>query len=145
MNVWGIGFSEYHMNKLPRMTHITIPAISINESIRFYDEWLSMKPINDLRNRGGNTVWIGYQREGLTPQYVIVLMNCSELKPINHLGFQVDSLAELKHLEIRANNLSILENAITYSGQDIAYWMTIRDPSNNIIEFTFGQKISGLL
>jgi catechol 2,3-dioxygenase-like lactoylglutathione lyase family enzyme len=125
-------------------THVAIRANDLDLSVEFYRQFCGMTPVNDRRAKGGETIWLAMTGDIWPALFLLVLDRSSSLTTINHLGFQVDTIDRLIEIERRALQAAILMEPITNSGRDVAQWMMVKDPSSNIVEFTFGQPIRGI-
>jgi predicted lactoylglutathione lyase len=63
---------------------------------------------------------------------------------LDHFGFQCDSRNEVDQIARLAKEQDILVDPPTDVGGVVGYFTTIRDPDGHLIEFTFGQPLTGL-
>ena len=127
-----------------KFTHVAIHSSSFDDSIFFYKSWCDLDIINDRRIYGGNTVWLGYPTNNQIPNFVLVIYDISKTFLVNHLGFQVESLNKLKDYETKAFIKNILYKPVANNGKDVGYTMSVKDPGDNIVEFTYGQNLTGI-
>jgi hypothetical protein len=89
-------------------------------------------------------VWLGYPDNNHTPNFVLVIYDISKTFLVNHLGFQVESLQKLREYETKALMENILYKPVKDNGKDVGFTMSVRDPGDNIVEFTYGQNLIGI-
>ena len=127
-------------------THIAINTPSFEASISFYRKWCHLTIIADRRiGEFDGSVWLGNEPLNAIPQFVIVLVTDLDSYRVNHLGFQVSDFSDLELIELSAIEEGVIHERIRTS-QDIwlGSWMSIIDPGNNIVEFTYAQRIKGI-
>jgi catechol 2,3-dioxygenase-like lactoylglutathione lyase family enzyme len=59
--------------------------------------------------------------------------------PLSHLGFSLDSRAEVDAVAARAQAAGVLQQAAGYVNEVVAYICMLRDPDGHSVEFSHGQ------
>jgi lactoylglutathione lyase len=130
---------------VPRWTHVTIPVSDLDRSAAWYMRRCGLVLVRDRRPDGGNTLWLGTPAAtGKDPAFVLVLAREPITAPFDHLGFQCASRAEVDALADEARRDGTLAHAPKDSGGVIGYWTQVRDPDGHLVEFTYGQPLTGL-
>lgn len=127
-------------------THITIGVREFERSLKFYEDFCNLRIVRDRRDENDEgTVWLGTQNdEDDYPDFVLVLMKADTISPVDHLGFQCDSIDAVDKIADRARENGILAFPPKDSGGAVGYWTIVKDPDGHFVEFTFGQPIRGL-
>ena len=129
----------------PRWTHVTITVSDLEKSVAFYRDVCGLALVRDRRKEGGATVWMGPPpAEGKDPEFVLVMMQGVVEDRIDHLGFQVESRAEVDAKAALGRERGILQMGPKDSGGSVGYWVILNDPDGHGAEFTFGQPLQGL-
>jgi catechol 2,3-dioxygenase-like lactoylglutathione lyase family enzyme len=119
----------------------------MDRAIAFYQKWCRLGIVKDRRKEGGSTVWLGMPNCNKTlPEFILVLdpADGPVEHPINHLGFQCQERSDIDNIANQARQAEILVYEPHDSGGSVGYWTLIRDPDGHLIEFTYGQPLSGL-
>lgn len=126
-------------------THITLEVSDFERSIRFYRQYCSLSVIRDRRLEGGDTIWLGPETDAdKNPLFVLVLSQSDRPQTVDHLGFQCTTREELESIATTAKSENVCVAGPTQSEGVVGYWVTVTDPDGNIVEFTFGQPITGI-
>lgn len=128
-----------------KCTHIALQVKDIDQSTAFYARYCAMQIVHDRRSSDSDrVVWIGWGED--PPQYVIVLIEQqyerNDQPPWQHIGMAVDSRDEVDTIfgRAEADGLTDLWSP-TDAGSVVGYYCGLRDPDNNRVEFSFGQRI----
>lgn len=119
------------------LTHIALPATSLEESIAFYAKYATMEVVH--RHEGA--VWLSDR----TRPFVIVLIEAEEigapLGPMAHLGVGCASREALDALCAQAREEEVLVAGPTDYGPPVGYWAFFRDPDGHTLEISHGQEV----
>jgi lactoylglutathione lyase len=126
---------------LIKFTHISFKVYDLEESSKFYLKYCQLEIIQDRRETGGNSIWLGHKK---TNQIAFILTQSDLIIPIDHIGFQIEQLDQLDEIERMANEDDSILTPVTYIGGLDGNFVMIKDPSGHIIEFTHGQPILGI-
>jgi catechol 2,3-dioxygenase-like lactoylglutathione lyase family enzyme len=128
-----------------RWTHFTLPVSNLEGSVEFFTQTCGLSVVRDRRPEGGNTLWLGPKpKEGDLPEFVLVIARGDVIEPLDHFGFQCDSVEEINAIAERAKKEGILIEGPTYAGGTIGHFIIVREPSGHLVEFTVGQPLKGL-
>jgi lactoylglutathione lyase len=124
---------------------VTVAVSDLERSIAWYTERCGLVVVRDRRPDGGSTVWLGAQPlAGEDPAFVLVLAREPVGAPFDHFGFQCASRAEVDALADEARRDGTLAHPPKESGGVVGYWTQVRDPDGHLVEFTYGQPLTGL-
>jgi catechol 2,3-dioxygenase-like lactoylglutathione lyase family enzyme len=128
----------------PRWTHVVLKVADLDRSVAFYRRFCALEVVRDGRP-AGHTVWLSPPRgDGGPPAFVLVLYLTAIDFRLDHLGFQCEAREEIDRIAAEGRQLGILAEPPFDGGGDIGYVTTLRDPDGHLVEFTFGQPITGL-
>jgi lactoylglutathione lyase len=129
----------------PRWTHVVLKVADLERSIAFYRRFCALELAHDSRP-AGHTVWLAPKgpTPGGKPSFVLVLYQTRIDCRLDHLGFQCDAREEVDRVAAEGERLGILHEPPFDGGGDIGYVTMIRDPDGHVVEFTFGQPLTGL-
>ena len=120
------------------LTHVALPATSLDESIAFYAKYASMQVVH----RRDGAVWLSDR----TRPFVIVLIEAEEVKaplaPMAHLGVGCASREALDELCDEARADDVLVSGPTDYGPPVGYWAFFRDPDGHTLEVSHGQEVA---
>ncbi|PSN15637.1 bleomycin resistance protein [filamentous cyanobacterium CCT1] len=125
------------------LTHIALPVIDIEQSIKFYSTYAGMQIVHRRidTQTGVAVVWLCDR----TRPFVIVLIQTnsvpSVLSPLAHLGVGCQSRDVIDALCERAKQEGVLLQEPRDSGYPIGYWAFLRDPDGHTLELSYGQEI----
>ncbi len=128
-----------------RWTHLTLPLSDLDASLHFFTETCGLSIVRDRRAEGGTTVWLGPEpAAGCDPQFVLVAFKGEVKQPLDHFGFQCESREAVTAIAERARESgNLVEGPLDYGGS-VGYFAVVREPSGHLVEFTYGQPLSGL-
>lgn len=128
-----------------RWTHITVTSNDLEGSTRFFADVCKLHVLRDRRTEGGNTVWMGYPSSSATnPEFVVVIGPGDCTNPLDHFGFQCETRDEVTRIaELARANGTLVEGPKDVGGS-VGYFVIVREPGGNLVEFTFGQPLIGL-
>lgn len=128
-----------------KWTHITLPVSDVDGSIKFFTKICGLSVVRDRRREGGSTIWLGPRpKEGVDPDFVLVITKGTVEKPLDHFGFQCDSLSELEDIARNAEEDGALVTELTFAGGSVGHFCLVREPSGHLVELTYGQPLRGL-
>lgn len=128
-----------------RWTHITLPLSDMEHSVPFFTDVCGLRVLRDRRLEGGSTIWLGPEPvEGSVPEFVLVAYRGDVITPLDHLGFQCESRAEVSAIAERARSAGSLVEGPVDAGGSVGYYAVVREPSGHLVEFTCGQPLAGL-
>lgn len=125
------------------LTHIALPVLDIERSIKFYSTYAGMEVIHRRIDAatGVAVVWLCDR----TRPFAIVLIQTdsvhSVLSPLAHLGVGCKSREDMDVLCERAKHEGVLLQEAKDSGYPIGYWAFLRDPDGHTLELSYGQEI----
>lgn len=125
------------------LTHIALPVLDIERSIKFYSTYAGMEVIHRRIDAatGVAVVWLCDR----TRPFAIVLIQTdsvhSVLSPLAHLGVGCKSREDMDALCERAKQEGVLLQEAKDSGYPIGYWAFLRDPDGHTLELSYGQEI----
>jgi catechol 2,3-dioxygenase-like lactoylglutathione lyase family enzyme len=138
------------------LSHLAIPVLDVEASIKFYEKYLQMKVVK--RRDNPVDVWLA---DGIRPfQLVLLAADKCDIKdaarsgptdyrsaklahPIvasAHIGFTCNSCAEVKRLAEMAKAEGILEHGPCEEGWPGGYCAYISDPSGHSVEISYNQE-----
>ena len=128
------------------LTHIAMQVEDQQKCIDFYKTYCNMKVVHDRTDNDNRIVWIA--EPGREKEFIFVIM--PKGKPLNqrendysHLGFAVESKEEVDRLAAKAQKEGILMWPPVQEPFPVGYYCGIKDPNGTIIEFSYGQPLSG--
>jgi catechol 2,3-dioxygenase-like lactoylglutathione lyase family enzyme len=125
------------------LTHIALPVLDIERSIKFYATYARMEVIHRRMDAetGVVAVWLGDR----TRPFVIVLIQTDSvhpvLSPFAHLGVGCQNREYMDALCEKAKQEGILIQGPKDSGYPIGYWAFLQDPDGHTLELSYGQEI----
>ncbi len=127
-----------------RWTHVVLKVSDLDQSVAFYGRFCGLEIVRDGRPRG-HTVWLAPpgRRSGHLPFVLVLYLTHIDCR-VDHLGFECDSREEVDGIAAEGRRLGILAQPPVDVGGDLGYLTMIRDPDGHLVEFTFGQPLSGL-
>lgn len=119
------------------LTHVALPAKSLERSIAFYARYAAMQVVH----RRPNVVWLSDR----TRPFVIVLIETPEvsdaLRPVAHLGVACESRDAVDALCRRGRDEDVLIAGPFDDGPPVGYWALLRDPDGHTLELSYGQEV----
>ena len=125
-------------------THVAIHARDVEDSVRFYRRYAGLVEAHRRVDDATTVVWLG--EPGHERRFVIVLLGMPHAEavdppPMAHIGYAVDSTAEVDRLAKMARDDGILLGEPRDAGPIVGYFCIVRDPDGNWIEFSHGQSL----
>lgn len=126
------------------LTHVAIRTTDMTSSIDFYRRYAGLSPVHERIDEGIRVVWLASEPEA--PEFAIVLLEMPYRRPPepganDHLGFAVESRAEVDRLGELAKGDGCLKYGPVDAGPIVGYIVLVRDPSGNTCEFSHGQSL----
>ncbi len=129
-----------------KCTHIALQVRDPDASIAFYQRYCGMRVVHQRPSASGTgtVTWLGWGED--PPRFVIVLIEGDYEKNIQpqwqHLGMAVESREEVDAIYVRAEaeGLKGLWPPVD-AGPIVGYYCGVPDPDDNMVEFSFGQRI----
>lgn len=127
------------------LTHIALRSKDVAASIAFYRRYAGLHVVHDRTDDDTRVVWLAEVEED--PEFVIVVMGMpadeqQPIRPVDHLGFAVDSRAEVDRLGALGKEDGALVLAPVEYGGVVGYICEVADPDGNVCEFSHGQPIN---
>ncbi|KAM3100846.1 VOC family protein [Phormidesmis sp. 146-35] len=125
------------------LTHIALPVLEIERSIKFYATYAEMQVIHQRVDAETSVavVWLSDK----TRPFVLVLIETKSvqpvLSPLAHLGIGCKSREQMDALCTMARQEDVLLQEPKDSGYPIGYWAFLRDPDGHTLELSYGQEI----
>jgi len=120
------------------LTHIALPAVSLDASAAFYARYAAMRVVHQRHD----VVWLS----DLTRAFAVVLIKAQSvphpLLPFAHLGVGVASRNEVDRLCALASEEGCLLRQAEDHGPPVGYWALIRDPDGHTLEVSYGQEVA---
>ena len=128
----------------PVLTHLALGVSDLERTIDFYRRHAKLHVVHDRHDGHARVVWLSERAED--PDFVLVLFQVDAEPPVapstlQHLGFAVESRAEVDAAAEAARREGVLSVPPTYAGPVVGYFCIIRDPDGNQVEFSHGQPI----
>ena len=128
----------------PVLTHVALGVRDLERTIDFYRKHARLHVVHDRYDGDARIVWLGERTE--EPDFVLVLFEVHSDPPVApstlmHLGFAVESRAEVDAAAEAARREDILMIPAHYAGPVVGYFCIVRDPDGNQVEFSHGQPI----
>jgi len=126
------------------LTHVALHVQDLEACVAFYRAWAGMEEVHARDTDGTRIVWLAApsQRES----FVMVLLPGGpghEQAPgdFSHLGFALESRAEVDSVAHRARGAGILAWPPREDAFPAGYYCGITDPDGNVVEFSYGQPL----
>lgn len=126
----------------PGFTHLALKCRDTRVTAAFYEAVCGMPVVHERPGEGQPVIWVSAKPLGL--DFVLVLMGGGgdgKAPRMDHLGFTVDSRARVDALAQAAQQAGVLEEGPHDLGPPVGYFVIIRDPDGNGVEFSHGQEI----
>lgn len=128
----------------PKFTHVAFLVSDVDKTADFFNSYCNLKTLHKRTDpkTGLQVVWIG-----IDLNFVIVAFEGekspiqSEVKPLSHLGFSLDSKEEVDKIADKAKSEGILNYGPIFFDPVVGYICEILDPDGNSIEFSYGQEL----
>jgi catechol 2,3-dioxygenase-like lactoylglutathione lyase family enzyme len=128
----------------PTCTHIAIFAHDLDRAVDFYRRYAELKEVHRRVDGGVSVVWLA--ERGRETEFVIVLIAAEHAAPVTpaplaHIGYSVESRAEVDRLARAARDDGILTEGPRDAGPIVGYYCILQDPDGNLVEFSHGQSL----
>lgn len=142
------------------LTHIALPVRSLDAMLEFYGRYTTMVNIHERQDpqTGLRTVWLANERditmegarfvvvliEGSIPRNIVgdeIAEHYGFLTSISHLGFSLESRADVDRVAAQAAKDGCLVLGPMYRNEIVGYICLVRDPDGNNIEFSVEQVL----
>jgi lactoylglutathione lyase len=142
------------------LTHIALPVRNMAAMMAFYERYTTMKLIHERKDddTGLRSVWLANERditeegarfvivliEGQVPRNVVgdeIQEHYGFLTSFSHLGFSLESRAEVDRVAAMAEEEGCLVLGPMYRNEVVGYICLIRDPDGNNLEFSVEQVL----
>lgn len=128
-----------------KWTHIALTVSDLSKSREFYESYTDLVCVHHRIGEDGTPVaWLA--DSDLESRFVLVLIQSEQaaevLKPINHLGWSVESQEQVDAIAARARRDGCLQMEPEYLDDVAGYLCMIRDPDGNAVEFSYGQDLA---
>ncbi len=126
------------------LTHIALHVQDLEACIRFYESYAGLRVVHDRQSNGKRVVWMA--EPGMETRFILVLIpggpgRRQTMNDYSHLGFALDTRAEVDVIADRARADAILVWEPVDEPYPVGYYCGIRDPDGNFVEFSFGQPL----
>jgi lactoylglutathione lyase len=136
-------------------THLALHVKSLKASIEFYERYTNLRVADrhsDAPSTGMDVVWLseGDRESGLgfvmvlqegTPKLMPDAKPQLPLGPISHLGFGLNSRAEVDEVAAKAKANGSLKLGPVFLNPYAGYLCIISDPDGHNVEFSHGQSL----
>jgi len=128
----------------PNMTHIALHVEQLDACVGFYRQYCQLRVIHERHKRGKRVIWMAEQ--GREHQFVMVLLgeggrHQQGKQDFSHLGFAVDSKAEVDRIAAEADKEGLLVWPPIQEPYPVGYYCGLIDPNGNYVEFSYGQPL----
>lgn len=142
------------------LTHVALPVRNMADMLAFYQRYTTMQVIHERRDdeTGLRSVWLANERditeegarfvivliEGQVPRAVVgdeIEEHYGFLTSFSHLGFSLESRAEVDRVAALAEEAGCLVLGPMYRNEVVGYICLIRDPDGNNLEFSVEQVL----
>jgi catechol 2,3-dioxygenase-like lactoylglutathione lyase family enzyme len=125
-------------------THVAIHSRDLERSIDFYRRYAGLVEVHRRTDGSIAVVWLG--EKGHERRFVIVLLAMDHADavvpaPMAHLGYAVESRAEVDRLAALASDEGVLAQGPMDAGPIVGYFCILTDPDGNSVEFSHGQSL----
>jgi len=125
-------------------THLALHARDVERSVRFYARYAELVEVHRRTDGSVTVVWLG--EKGHERRFVLVLLGMPHAEPvlpqpIAHIGYAVDSRAEVDRLAALGHSEGLLTQGPLDAGPIVGYFCIVRDPDGNWVEFSHGQSL----
>lgn len=128
----------------PTLTHVAIHARDVERSVAFYKRYCGLIESHRRVEDDVTVVWLA--EAGRESEFVTVLIgvphaDAVDPAPLAHLGYAVESRAEVDRLGAMGAADDILVEKPKDAGPIVGYFCMVRDPEGNWVEFSHGQGL----
>ena len=128
----------------PSLTHLALHVADLEGCVRFYEDYCGLRCTHRRGDPGAQVAWLSEpDRE---QQFVLVLIAGGPQRTppehdYSHLGFAVESEAEVDALAERARKDGRLMWPPRREPYPVGYYCGVLDPGGNAVEFSYGQPL----
>jgi len=135
-------------------THLALHISNLDKSLEFYTNHTPLRKIHQRYDEVTKmrTAWLSDRPPGRETEYVLVLIEGDPpqiknarpqvpIAPVSHLGFSVETKAEVDEIAERARQAGILKFGPIYLDDIVGYICIIADPDGHQLEFSYGQVL----
>lgn len=124
------------------LTHVALHVTDVAASIDFYHRYCGMQVVHERDN--GKIVWMA--EPGREQEMIFVMMGgghqVQHIEPdYAHLGFAMASREDVDRIARQAEQEGTLIWPPREDPYPVGYYCGVRDPSNNYVEFSYGQPL----
>lgn len=124
------------------LTHLALRCRDTLATARFYEAVCGMSIVHQREGDSQPVVWVSAKPLGL--EFVLVLMaggGEGAAPRMDHLGFTVGGRKNVDRIAKAAGSMGLLEVGPADLGPPVGYFVVVRDPDGNGVEFSVGQDI----
>jgi catechol 2,3-dioxygenase-like lactoylglutathione lyase family enzyme len=127
------------------LTHVALFVRDAERTIDFYRRYANLHLVHDRVDGGVRVVWLSEQAE--EPEFVIVAITMPPAEAsfpprMAHFGYDLPSRAAVDAIAACARDEGALVQGPMDAGPIVGYYCMIRDPDDNLVEFSHGQPIN---
>ena len=128
----------------PRLTHIALHVEQLEPCVQFYEKYCGLRIIHRRQHKHKQVVWLAEQ--GREQDFVMVLLpgghkQQARIDDFSHLGFAVDSKAQVDVIAKLAEEDGILVWPPIQEDFPVGYYCGVLDPNGHYVEFSYGQPL----
>jgi catechol 2,3-dioxygenase-like lactoylglutathione lyase family enzyme len=128
----------------PVLTHFALAVHDLAASVAFYGRYCGLRISRDRGSGSDRVVWLA--EPGRERELILVLMEGDARAPqapgdYSHFGFALASREEVDEVARRARAEGCLAWPPTQEDYPVGYYCGVRDPSGNVVEFSYGQPL----
>ncbi len=127
------------------LTHVALFVRDVDRSIDFYGRFAGLHVVHDRVDDGVRVVWLSEQDQD--PEFVIVAIHLPPAEAavpphMAHFGFDLPSRAAVVEIAARGRSEGLWVDGPADAGRIVGYLCMLRDPDDNLVEFSHGQPIN---
>src|SRR5262250_666456 len=127
------------------LTHVALFVRDPQRTIDFYQRYAGLHLVHDRVDGGVRVVWLSERAEN--PDFVIVAITMAPAVEgfpprMAHFGYDLPSRDAVDALAARAEKEGTLVQGPMDAGPIVGYYCMVRDPDDNLVEFSHGQPIN---
>jgi catechol 2,3-dioxygenase-like lactoylglutathione lyase family enzyme len=128
----------------PALTHVALHVDDFAGSVAFYERYCGMRECHRREDHDLGVVWLA--EPGRENEFIIVLIGggrdtAQAEDDFGHLGFAVESRAEVDRLAALAEKEGRLVWPPRQEPYPVGYYCGVRDPGGRCVEFSYGQPL----
>ncbi len=126
------------------LTHIALHVKDFDACLAFYQTYAGLVIVHQRENHGKRIVWLA--EPGKEKDFILVILpggpgrNQAD-NDFSHLGFALDSRAEVDAIARRAREAGILAWEPRQEPFPVGYYCGLVDPDGSFVEFSYGQPL----